>query len=181
MAVSEGLLEIPPLLVTLDEDVLEVLRRSSAQPQTRVIGVIDPATGRLVGVLPILRLVESVVARVSPELVMAELADVEDVARFGHAVETRTAADAMLPPAAITPDAPLDDAYRQMRARGLSGLYVVDAEDRPTGYIDVLELAAVFVRALEAEGDEPRSTADMPPPPLHGGHDPSTGPDPTGT
>lgn len=154
---TESLLAIPPLLVSPRDDVVAVLRRAAAQPQTRVIGVVDEPTGRLVGVIPVIRLVEAVVARVAPELAMAELADAEDVARFGHDVETRTAADAMLPPAAVPRHATLEDAYRQMEARDLPGLYVVDEAGRPVGYLDLLELAIVYVRALEAEGDDPSS------------------------
>ncbi len=154
---TERLLAIPPLLVAPGDDVIDVLHRAAAQPQTRVIGVVDVPSGRLVGVIPVLRLVEAVVARVAPELAMAELADAEDVARFGHDVETRTAADAMLPPATVPRQATLEDAYRQMEARDLPGLYVVDEVGRPVGYLDVLELAIVYVRALEAEGDDPGS------------------------
>ena len=36
-----------------------------------------------------------------------------------------------------------------MRARHLSGLYVVDAAGRPTGYLDLLELPCRYVEALE--------------------------------
>lgn len=157
---TERLLAIPPLVVAPGDDVLDVLRRAAAQPQTRVIGVVDDASGRLVGVIPVPRLVEAVVARVAPELAMAELADAEDVAQFGHDVETRTAADAMFPPAAVPRHATLEDAYREMEARDLPGLYVVDEAGRPVGYLDVLELAIVYMRALEAEGDDPDAGPD---------------------
>jgi len=155
VAATEGLLAIPPLLVGEGDDIVEVLQRAAVQPQTRLIGVVDAASGRLVGVIPVVRLVDAVVARVAPELAMAELADAEDVARFGHDVETRTAADAMLPPAALPREATLEEAYRLMEARGLSGLYVVDELGRPVGYLDLLELAIVYLHALEAGGDDP--------------------------
>jgi CBS domain-containing protein len=148
VAVCQALLAIEPLLVRLDEDLHAVLRRSAAQPATRLIGVVDDA-GRLVGVLPILRLAESVVAHVVPEALLADIADVADVARFGHAVEARTAADVMLERASTRPDATLGEAFRLMHHRRLSGLYVVDDEGRPTGYLDLLELAVAYVDALE--------------------------------
>lgn len=148
VAVCQTLLEIEPLVVGLDEDLLVVLRRAAAQPGTRMVGVVDDS-GRLVGVFPILRLAESVVARVVPEALMADIADVADVARFGHAVEARTAADVMLEPASIRPDATIGEAFRVMHQRRLSGLYVVDEADRPTGYLDLLELAVAYVDALE--------------------------------
>lgn len=145
------------------------MRRSAAQPATRLIGVVDD-DGRLVGVLPILRLVDSMVARVDPEALLADIADIADVARFGHAVEARTAAEVMLEPAAVAPEAPIGEAFRLMHRRHLSGLYVVDPDGRPTGYLDLLEMALVYVDALapavgsEAGADDPSTGRDLPPP-----------------
>jgi CBS domain-containing protein len=143
------------------------MRRAAAQPGTRLIGVVDD-DHRLVGVLPILRLVESVVARVVPEALLTDIADVADVARFGHAIEARTAGAAMLEPAVIAPESTIDEAFRLMHQRRLSGLYVVDPEGRPTGYLDLLELALVYVDALEtalaAEREPERPTGHHPDP-----------------
>lgn len=154
VAECQALLGIEPLIATLDEDLLVVMRRCAAQPATRVVGVVD-ANGRLVGVLPILRLAEGVIARVSPESILADIEDIEDAARFGHAVEARTVADQMLPPATIRPEAPVGEAFRLMHQRHLSGLYVVDSEGRPTGYLDLIELAIRYVDVFEG-----RATAD---------------------
>ena len=104
--------------------------------------------------LPILRLAESVVARVVPEALMADIQDIEDVARFGHAVESRTAREAMLPQASVLPTDPIDEAFRAMHRRRMSGLYVVDEAGRPTGYLDLLELAMRYLDALEGDGGE---------------------------
>jgi CBS domain-containing protein len=76
---------------------------------------------------------------------------VADVARFGHAVEARTVADAMLEPASIRPDATIGEAFRAMHQRRLSGLYVVDPDGRPIGYLDLIELAIAYLDAIEAE------------------------------
>lgn len=142
-------LAIEMLLVSADEDLLAVMHRSAEQPQTRLIGVVGD-DGKLVGVLPILRLAESVVSRVAPETLMGDITDAGDVARFGHAMEARIARDAMLEPATIAPEATIDQAFRRMHQRHLSGLYVVDAEGRPTGYLDLLELVLMYVDALES-------------------------------
>ena len=159
VAVAADLLAIGPLLARGDEDLLVVMRRSSAQPATRLVGVIDEA-GRLVGVLPILRLAEAVVARVVPESLLADIAGVADVARFGHAVEARTVAEAMIEPASIEPSATIGEAFRVMHQRRLSGLYVVDPHGKPTGYLDLIELAIAYLDAIEAQQratDEPAS------------------------
>src|SRR5918995_1126688 len=145
------LLPIEPLLVQQGADPLSIVRAAAAQPETRLIGVLD-ADGVLVGVLPTLRLAETVVARVSPETLLAGLADLEEAARFGHEVGARRVSDVMLPPASIQASATVDDAFRLMHARHLSGLYVVDAAGRPTGYLDLLEVTIRYLEALEGDG-----------------------------
>jgi Mg/Co/Ni transporter MgtE len=138
------------LLVHPADDLLFVMRRSAEQPQTRLIGVIDDAN-KLVGVLPILRLAESVVSRVAPEALMADISDIGDVGRFGHAVEARVVGDAMVEPASVPPTATIDQAFRKMHTRHLSGLYVVDDAGSPVGYLDLLELVLMYVDALEGQ------------------------------
>jgi CBS domain-containing protein len=92
-----------------------------------------------------------VIGRVVPEALLADIDDIDDVARFGHAIEARTAGDAMIDRAVTRPDATIDQAFRLMHSRHLSGLYVVDADGRPTGYLDLLELAIRYVEALETD------------------------------
>jgi CBS domain protein len=143
-------LAIEMLLVAVDDDLLAVMHRSAEQPQTRLIGVVGEE-GKLVGVLPILRLAESVVSRVAPETLMSDISDAGDVARFGHAMEARVARDAMIEPATIAPEATIDQAFRRMHQRHLSGLYVVDSDGRPSGYLDLLELVLMYLDALESQ------------------------------
>lgn len=145
MSRAEGLLAIPPLLVHTDTDIVEVLRRASDQPQTRVVGVVDQ-TGVLVGVLPILRLAEAYLSHVSPEVMLSDISDLAGVRDFGRALVARTAGDAMLPPVAVQENEPVDLAFRLMHARRISAAYIVDASGRPTGYLDLLELVALFLR-----------------------------------
>jgi CBS domain-containing protein len=144
------------LLAGQNEDLLVVMRRAAAQPDTRVVGVVDDS-GKLVGVLPIRRFAEAVVSRVAPEALLTDIADVGDVDRFGLTIQARVAGDLMMTPAVVHPETTVDDAFRLMHQRRLSGLYVVDADDRPTGYLDLLELALLYVDALET-----------PPPPSSG-------------
>ena len=156
----EGLLRIEPLLARPEDDVLDALRRVGARPATRNVGVVD-ASGRLVGIVPIVRLAEAVIARVMPEALMADITDVAGVARFSHTVESRTVGEAMLPPAAVRADATIAEAFRIMHARHLSGVYVVDEAGRPTGYLDLLELALAYIDGLELE-DEPAAGTPSP-------------------
>jgi len=162
---TQGRLAIEPLLVAQDVDLLVAMRRSSRQPSTRIIGVLDDQ-GRIVGVVPVQLIAEAVLAHAVPEAFFAELAEVEEVGQFGHAVEARTIGEIMLPPATIAPEATLSDAFRKMHQQHLSGLYVTDEAGIPTGYIDVQELAMRYVEALEeARGAAASAVADVQDPP----------------
>lgn len=143
-----ALLRIEPLLVDQDTDPISIVRRAGEQPETRLIGVVD-AAGVIVGVLPILRLAETVVARVSPETLLAGLADLGEAARFGHEIGARRVADIMLPPATVKPEQTIDEAFTIMHARHLSGLYVIDDLGRSIGYLDLLEVTIRYLEALE--------------------------------
>jgi CBS domain containing-hemolysin-like protein len=150
VAECEGLLQIEPLLLGRETDVLAALRQVAAHPATRIAGVIDD-DGRLVGVLPILRLAEAVVARLAPEALLSTLSDIADIAAFSHSLEARTVGEAMLEPVSIAPSATIDDAFRRMHARHQSGIHVVDEAGRPIGYLDLLEVALVYADALARE------------------------------
>ncbi|MDH4142288.1 MAG: CBS domain-containing protein [Chloroflexota bacterium] len=155
-----SLLPIDPLLVHPGDDPLEVMHRAAERPQTRLLGVVDDA-GVLVGVLSTEGLAEAVVVRVSPETLIADIADIADAARFGHAVSASTVEDVMVTPATISETATIDEAFRRMHARRLSGLYVIDEAGRPTGYLDLLELTMRYVEALEDDRPpvDPRTEA----------------------
>ena len=170
MAACQALLQIEPLLAAADDDLLDTLRRATEQPQTRVIGVIG-ANGTIAGVLPVVAVAQAIVARVVPESLLANIADIADVARFGHQVEARVVRDVMLPPAVVAADANIGEAFQLMQQRHLSGLYVVDLDNRPVGYLDLLELAIRYVEALEGDEDHPdarerRQVVDPPDPTL---------------
>jgi CBS-domain-containing membrane protein len=154
VADCQDLLAIGPLLVHAKDDLIDIVRRSAQQPATRTIGVIDDL-GRIIGVIRVLRLTEAVVARVAPASVMAGIKDAIEVGRFAHAVEDRIASDIMEAPATISPEATVGEAFREMQRHDVTGLYVVDAEGRPTGYVDLLELAIRLVDALSEEATAP--------------------------
>lgn len=171
VADCQGLLAIEPLIVPADSNLLDALRRSARQPSTRLIAVADP-DGRIVGVLPVSALAEAVVAHAVPEAFFADLPNIDEIAHFGHAMEAKTLAEIMLPPATIEPHATIAEAFRLMHQRHLSGLYVVDAAGRSTGYLDLQELAMRYVGALE-EALEASPEAGEPKPSQPGGPSPT--------
>lgn len=138
---SERALAIEPLLLSPELDIVDGLLEAAGRPETRVIGVVDP-DGHLVGILPIAELVTAVLGRLMPEAFLSDISDITQAAEFGHAVRARRVGEAMLPPISVRPEASVAEALHLMHERNLSGLYVVDIDGRPTGYLDLLELAA---------------------------------------
>ena len=145
-------LDIGPNVVSADEDLLTVAEKAIHHPSTRLLSVVD-AEGRLVGVLPVLRVVEEVVARAAPEALMAEVFDLEAAGRFGREVGAEVARDLMSPPVYLTARSTIGDAFRAMHDHRYSGLPVVDDQQRVVGYIDLLELALRYLTQLRAKRD----------------------------
>jgi CBS domain-containing protein len=143
----DRLLDIGPNIVRASDSLLDVARQAIAQPRTRVLSVVD-AEERLVGVLPVLRVVEEVVARAAPEELMKAVTDLESAGRFGREVGAKVASDLMSPPVALRPESTVADAFRAMHQHRYSGLPMVDADQRVIGYIDLLELALQYLDAL---------------------------------
>jgi CBS domain-containing protein len=144
ITVAVQLLAIEPVLVGTDDLLRDVIRRAGASPSTRVLGVVD-TVGVLVGVVTALDLVAAIVGRLVPGALLTEIHDAEGMQEYGRSVEARVAGDLMRPPAALRETATLAEAFQLLHSRGLSGVYVVDATGRPTGYLDALELAAAVV------------------------------------
>lgn len=168
VAATEGLLAIEPLLVPEHEDLLVAMRFAAGRPSTQILGVVD-ADGRISGVVPVAVLAQAVVAHAVPEAFFTGSGDIAEIGQFAHALEARTIGQIALPPATITPDRTIGDAFRQMHQRKLSGLYVVDADGRPTGYLDLQELAIRYVAALEEEqGSRAHRVEDIQDPPVRG-------------
>lgn len=137
-------LDIDANVVRVDDDLISVARRAIARPHTRLLAVVD-GDDRLVGVLPVLRLVEEIVSRASPEALMAEVTDLESAGRFGREVGARVAGDLMSVPVALRPESTVGDAFHAMHEHRYSGLPIVDDDQRVIGYIDLLELALRYL------------------------------------
>jgi len=143
---AEGLLAIEPVLVAADDRLDAVIRRAGASPSTRVLGVVD-AAGVLVGVVTSHDLVAAVVGRLAPAALLTRIHDADGVGEYARYVEATVARDLMRPQAALSQTATMAEAFHLMYLRHVSGVYVVDAAGRPTGYLDGLELAAAVVAA----------------------------------
>ena len=148
----ENVLDIEPNIVHAGDDLEDVARQAFARPSTRVLSVVDD-NERLVGILPVLRVVEEIVAHVAPEQLLADISTVEQAGRFVEEVTARTAGDLMLDPLSLGLDDAVSDAFAAMHVHHLSGLPVIDAERRVVGYVDVLELALRYLEELGPRQD----------------------------
>lgn len=148
------MLDIEATIVRAGDALVDVARRAFARPATRVLSVVDD-DGRLVGLLPVLRVVEEIVARVSPEQLLADISTVEQAGRFAEEITARSAGDLMLPPLFLRLDDTVSDAFAAMHVHHLSGLPVVDEGQRVVGYVDVLELALRYLEELQPGRQRP--------------------------
>lgn len=141
------LLDIEPVVVGVGEDVVSAARRAIERPNTRVLAVVDEEA-RLVGLIPVLRLVEEVVARAHPEYLLAEVTDIASAGRFGREIGARVCGDLMSPPVALDDQDTVAVAFHALKEHHYSGLPVIDQARRVVGYLDVLELALRYLDAL---------------------------------
>lgn len=146
LSTAEGSLGIEPVLVAPGDPLDIVIARAGASPSTRVLGVVD-AAGVLIGVVSSRDLVATIVGRLAPGALLADVHDVDGMAQYDRYVEARVAADLMREPAVLQSTATLGEAFRLMQERDLSGVYLVDRDGRPVGYVDGLELAAAIIAA----------------------------------
>lgn len=154
-------LDIGPNVVRTDDDLLSVAQAAFSHPETRLLAVVDEE-GRVQGVIPVLRVVEEIVAHASPEALMASVIDIESVVRFAREVSSKVAGDLMSPPIVLRADSTVADAFRAMHDHRYSGLPIVDDEQRVTGYIDLLELALRYLEDVAAPVGPPRPEEQPP-------------------
>ena len=109
----ERVLDIEPTIVRAGDDLIDVARQAFGRPSTRVLSVVDDE-GRLVGILPVLRVVEEIVARAAPEQLLADISTVEQAARFAEEVSARTAGQLMLAPVFLRLDDTVSVAFAAM-------------------------------------------------------------------
>jgi CBS domain-containing protein len=150
----EDSLDIDPVVVRATDDLLTVARAAFRKPQTRVLAVVDEQ-GRLEGVLPVVRIVEEIVAQAAPEQLIAEISDIGAVERFGREVAARVASDLASPPVALREHDTVGDAFRLMHEHHYTGLPVIDGERRVIGYVDLLELALRYLQPEQSVVDLP--------------------------
>jgi CBS domain-containing protein len=146
---------IAPNRIPPDYTLIEIIKSVERAPRVLTLAVVD-AGGRLLGVIPFTQIVDEVFWQVSPEEFLSDVHNLDDAHEY--AMKSRlsraaTAGEMMRPPVYVREDELVVDAFRKMREADLRGLPIVDADMVVIGYIDMLELVLVWLRAEQRKGN----------------------------
>lgn len=146
VSVINEILKLKPVIVQSDQPLIEVARAMEQSPSVYVACVVNEQQ-RLVGLLPLQTLVDDLFMIVVPEEFLSEARDLEDALHFAQLSSTRTAGDAMIPAVWVKNEETLKQAFRKMHENQLSGIPIVNDRYEVTGYINLLELLAIYARS----------------------------------
>jgi CBS-domain-containing membrane protein len=90
---------------------------------------------------------------------LSEAHDLEDALRYAHLSRTQSAKDAMIPAVWVKKDDTLKHAFQKMHDHQLSGIPIIDERYQVTGYINLLELLAIYARSSQ-QGEDQENQAD---------------------
>jgi nitrogen regulatory protein P-II 1 len=146
VSVADEILNLKPTIVQRNLDLMTVAEVMVNNPSVTVASVVNDRQ-RLVGLLPLRDLVDDLFLGVIPEEYLSETRDWDDALHFADLSRTRTAGDAMRPAVFIQRDDRVKDAFQSMHRYKLSGVPVVNEQHEVTGYINLLELLALYCRS----------------------------------
>ena len=139
---ARGLLD--PFSVVGGDTKFDVLiRATDAQPQVRTVAVTDD-DGRLAGIIPMRVLYGALLADVYPGALMADVTSFASALQYGDHMVHPTAGEIMLDAESVSLTDTLHDAFIALHRSGQAGLPVVDTENRPVGYLDVLAILPLW-------------------------------------
>lgn len=146
-------LNLKPTLVQLEDSLLEVAEAMLKNPVVTVASVVNKKD-ELQGILPLRNLADDLFMSVVPEEFFEETRNLEDALRFAKLSQTNLASDAMLPPVSIKKDDLVRDAFREMHDNKLSGIPIINHQNKVIGYINLLELLALYARSQKISNEE---------------------------
>lgn len=145
------ILDLKPCTVHRNDPLRHVVDVILSDPSINVVAVVSEE-GRLVGLIDMASLSQSLFYHVFPESYLAALHDLEAVREFiklPH--DANTAGDIMQEAEYVHLDDSLLTAFKILQRRKLEGIPVVDRHNRPTGYIHMIELMAVCFRQDQSD------------------------------
>jgi CBS domain-containing protein len=151
IAEADRFLRMEPVVVHANDSLRAVAEKAVENTGCRVIAVVGDGE-RIIGVIPVRRLVNDIFLKIVPEEFLGEIIDLEGALKYAEHIAARTARDIMLPPVWVRRDETVRDAFERMHTAKLNGLPIADQEGRVGGYVDQLELLLVWVRASGRQG-----------------------------
>ncbi|MBT3337498.1 MAG: CBS domain-containing protein [Anaerolineae bacterium] len=149
-----AMMDLKPTVVNLDTPLEEIASAMAQQPRVHVASVIS-SDDRLVGLLTLRTLANSLFFHILPEEFISEITDVEKMMDFASRTRRRTAEDAMKPAVWVKRGETAKDAFIRMHDNDLPGLPLVDERYHVIGYINLLELVGLFMsEENDASGKE---------------------------
>ena len=142
----DSLLGLESTIVPSDTPLNEVARVMLVHPNVHVASVVAEV-GRLIGWLELSALVDDIFFHILPEEFLSEITDLEKLMAYADKTRTRTAQDAMTPPAWVKRGETVKDAFKRMHDNKLPGLPLVDEQYHVIGYINLLELLSFCIQA----------------------------------
>ena len=144
------MMSLEPTIVKTDTPLEEVAGAMMAHQRVHVASVVAE-DGRLVGVLSLRTLANSLFFHIVPEEFISEITDINKMMDFAGRSRCQTAEDAMKPPVWVKRGETAKDAFIRMHDNDLPGLPLVDERYHVIGYINMLEMLSIFIEKDEGK------------------------------
>lgn len=143
---AEKLLTVPATVVKEDQIIEEIAKKIAESPACKTIAVVD-AVGKLIGVIPVSQVIDDVFLQVMPAAFLANVVDFDSAVSFDRNAMATKAGDLMQAPVWVEMEDTVKDAFELMHKTQLNGLPIVDDSNHVIGYLDMLELLLVWIKA----------------------------------
>jgi CBS domain-containing protein len=145
------MIDLVAVQVQADAPLRQVVEAILTSPRVQVVCVVNREE-RLIGLIDIASLADTVFYGLFPEEFISEATDVEKVLTYLQRSKVRLAEDLMRPPAWVKLEDGLEKVFHVLHAEKLNGVPVIDDHYHVVGYINLLELLAFVLR--EKDGSE---------------------------
>lgn len=139
------MMDLLPVKVQADAPLRQVVEAILARPRVQVVCVVNREE-RLMGLIDIASLADTMFYEFFPEEFISEATDVEKVLTYVQRSKVRTAEELMRPPAWVKMQDSLEKVFHVLHSQKLNGIPVIDDYYHIVGYINLLELMAYCLR-----------------------------------
>ena len=147
----QKLMDLVAVQVQADAPLHKVVEAIVTRPRVQVVCVVNREE-RLIGLIDIASLADTMFFEIFPEEYISEATDVEKVITYLQRSKVRTAEELMRPPVWVKGEDSLEKVFHVLHAEKLNGVPVIDDHYHIVGYINLLELMAFCLR--EKGGNE---------------------------